>query len=88
MRKLLVLMVVLLGGCDNPECNGYKLITSDEFQARIVSPDDKYFTLYRTESECGYRYSYEQEDYMFILSDNCMADWHLWSSNNPVILCK
>lgn len=92
MRKILIVFAVLLAACEADDqankCNGFKMITSDEFQARVVSADDRYFTLYRTESECGYRYRSETDEMMLTLWDNCLGDWAIFVNNNPVVLCK
>jgi hypothetical protein len=86
-----LLSTVLLAACDGSdnggECVGYSVADADELHARVISPDDRYFTLRRAESECGYRFISIDADPALVLWDNCMGDWKLLSDDKPAVLC-
>ena len=89
MKKLLILSVLVLGACDSaPKCNGFQLLEWTESTARVLSPADKYYNLFRTESECGFRYLLDREDVHIILSDNCVGDWTVMLDNKSQKVCK
>ncbi|MDL2296038.1 hypothetical protein LJC18_04505 [Lachnospiraceae bacterium OttesenSCG-928-E19] len=89
MKRLLVLFLLILGACDSaPKCDGFQLLEWNESTARILSPDDKYYNLFRTESECGYRYLLDREDVYIVLWDNCNDDWTVLLGEESHKICK
>ncbi|MDR0726772.1 MAG: hypothetical protein LBF37_01780 [Rickettsiales bacterium] len=92
MKKFLMLFAIILSACDSApdtlECVGHKLVSVDEMRAQLVLDGDIYVGLFRTESECGYRYSGRFDDTELILWDRCLDDWNLLIDGQAVPLCK
>lgn len=89
---LALLALGILSACDQPTpqtmCGDYTLLGHNDFMARIITPDDRYFTLHRTEAECGYRYSVMIDDSPVSLWDNCVGRWTLLVEEDEIFSCQ
>lgn len=94
MKKVLfvILGLCVLSACEKTEnktmCGDYTLLEHNDFTARIITPDDRYFTMHRTEAECGYRYSVLIDDSPVSLWDNCMGRWTLTVEQDQIFSCQ
>lgn len=94
MKKMIfaLLGICALAACEENQkhvmCADYTLLEYNDFTARIITPNDRYFTLHRTEAECGYRYSVMIDNSPATLWDNCMGRWTLTIEQDQVLSCE